>query len=172
MSLHASEQQTRVLDTEGPSLPPPALCGRSTGSLDPNIPRISHTCSQPMLGERPVCFPGMTAIWRVLLLWACVCICRPAEVGGALVISRSDAPTQVFKICAATACGQMSVLFSMSDDTSSVRWWIYIYTLFMKAWICSCKCTSLPCRICRRSGSDVLGMDGSNFLFSKKERKN
>uniref|UniRef100_A0A8D3D9S8 Inter-alpha-trypsin inhibitor heavy chain H3 n=1 Tax=Scophthalmus maximus TaxID=52904 RepID=A0A8D3D9S8_SCOMX len=98
MSLHASEQQTRVLDTEGPSLPPPALCGRSTGSLDPNIPRISHTCSQPMLGERPVCFPGMTAIWRVLLLWACVCICRPAEVGGALVISRSDAPTQKVEV--------------------------------------------------------------------------
>ncbi|XP_019942173.2 inter-alpha-trypsin inhibitor heavy chain H3-like isoform X1 [Paralichthys olivaceus] len=47
-----------------------------------------------MLGERHFCFPGMTVLWRVLLLWVCVCICLPAKAQGALLVSRSDALTQ------------------------------------------------------------------------------
>lgn len=51
-----------------------------------------------MLVERLFCFPGLPATWRVLLLWICFCICLPAQVQGALVVSHRDALTQVFKI--------------------------------------------------------------------------
>ncbi|XP_034442500.1 inter-alpha-trypsin inhibitor heavy chain H3-like isoform X2 [Hippoglossus hippoglossus] len=47
-----------------------------------------------MPGERHFCFPGMTVVWRVLLLWVCVCICLPAKARGALLVSRSDALPQ------------------------------------------------------------------------------
>ncbi|XP_036958429.1 inter-alpha-trypsin inhibitor heavy chain H3-like [Acanthopagrus latus] len=39
----------------------------------------------------------MPAVWRVLLLWVCVCIWLPAQVHGALVVSRRDALTQESK---------------------------------------------------------------------------
>ncbi|KAL7408321.1 hypothetical protein ABVT39_021607 [Epinephelus coioides] len=36
----------------------------------------------------------MPAVWRVLLLWICVCIWLPAQAREALVVSRRDAPAQ------------------------------------------------------------------------------
>ncbi|XP_027135463.1 inter-alpha-trypsin inhibitor heavy chain H3 isoform X2 [Larimichthys crocea] len=50
-----------------------------------------------MLVERLFCFPGLPATWRVLLLWICFCICLPAQVQGALIVSHRDALTQETK---------------------------------------------------------------------------
>ncbi|KAM6947541.1 inter-alpha-trypsin inhibitor heavy chain H3-like isoform 1-T1 [Lycodopsis pacificus] len=40
------------------------------------------------------CFPTMPALWRVMLLWICVCVWFPAQARGALVVSRRNALSQ------------------------------------------------------------------------------
>ena len=65
--------------------------------LIPTCLRFLPHLFSAMLRERHFCFPGMTVMWRVLLLWVCVCICLPATARGALLVSRSDALPQVFK---------------------------------------------------------------------------
>ncbi|XP_035517598.1 inter-alpha-trypsin inhibitor heavy chain H3-like [Morone saxatilis] len=49
-----------------------------------------------MQEKRRFCLPGMSTVWRVMLLWFCVCLWPPAQAQGALVVSRRDVPTQIF----------------------------------------------------------------------------
>lgn len=92
-------------------------CTYAVGGVGPLWENMLPTCLEfspnscsAVLRERLLCFPGMSTAWRVMLLSLCICIWLPAQVSGALVVSRRDAQTEVHKIrcliwgCLSTLC--------------------------------------------------------------------
>ncbi|XP_041800562.1 inter-alpha-trypsin inhibitor heavy chain H3-like isoform X2 [Chelmon rostratus] len=70
-----------------------------------------------MLEERLLCFPGMAAVWRVMLLLVCICIWLPAQAQGALVVSRRDPLIQETK----EAMGTRSMKKRSTNSASMVE---------------------------------------------------
>lgn len=96
-TTHTDSHRVRVAETDGPS--------SCVGGVKPLWEDLIPVCLEfllhlfsAMLWQRLFCFQVMPAVWRVMLLWVCFCICLPAQAQGALVVSRRDALTQVFKI--------------------------------------------------------------------------
>ncbi|XP_075316088.1 inter-alpha-trypsin inhibitor heavy chain H3-like [Odontesthes bonariensis] len=71
--------------------------------------------------ERPSCLPVMSTMWRVLLLWVCVCICPPAQAQGALVISKRETLTEETKEDTGTGPVKKRITSSANVDVYSVR---------------------------------------------------
>lgn len=99
------------------------------------------------LEKRPLCFPGMTTAWRVLLLWVCVCIWLPAQAGGALVISSRNVLTQVFN---------KNYLWSSRMQTNVSFVIFHVSWCLVESIHFSFKSTSFPWRILRHAGCDEI----------------
>uniref|UniRef100_UPI003AAD0594 inter-alpha-trypsin inhibitor heavy chain H3-like isoform X1 n=2 Tax=Centroberyx gerrardi TaxID=166262 RepID=UPI003AAD0594 len=70
----------------------------------------------------------MPVVWKVLLLWVCVCLWLPAQAQGALIISRSDALTQEMG-----AMGARSIKKRSTNDEKTVE----VYSVTMDCTVAS-----------------------------------